>query len=278
MKKIHTILMSALLCTLSYAESTTLKLTYESLDFDNSKKKDEGKRVGLALNYQTDDDLYQIAYDKTNTNTFKPPLPQDLHVNKYYLKYSHKLDDRHSFSVTYATIDDNLMKETDGGNIYGLGYRYGAFGLTQYLSDYDNFNVYQTEMKYTFKKAFGEMKTFATVLGKYIHLQDKESNAFSANAQEDYFTPGLKIHAHYKDYHMGAGAFFGKRAFAVMNDGFKIQHHAMEFNETYMLGFGKHFGDVDVSLKYVYQEATEIPIHNDNVQVQNVILHLGYRF
>jgi len=37
------------------------------------------------------------------------------------------------------------------------------------------------------------------------------------------------MHAYYHDYHMGVGAFFGKRVFAVMNDGFKVQHHAMEF-------------------------------------------------
>ena len=278
MKKIHTILMPALLCTLSHAESTTLKLTYESLDFDNSKKKDQGKRYSVALNHQTDDDLYQLVYERTNTDTLKPPLTKDLHVNKYFLKYSRKLDDKQSFSVSYATIDDNIMYETDGGNIYGLGYKHGAFGLTQYLSDYDNFDVYQTEMKYTFKKEFGEIKTFATVIGKYIHLEDKESNAFSANAREDYFTPGLKVHAHYKEYHMGGGAFFGKRIFAVMNDGFRVQHHAMEFDKTYMFGAGKHFGDLDVTLKYIYQEATEIPIYNDNVKAENVMLQIGYRF
>jgi len=133
-------------------------------------------------------------------------------------------------------------------------------------------------MKYTFKKAFGEIKTFTTVVGKYIRLQNKESNPFSANAQDDYFTPGLKIHAHYNEYHMGAGVFFGKRAFAVMNDGFKIQDHAMEFNETYMLGVGKHFADLDVSLKYVYQVATEIPINHDNVKAKNLILQVAYRF
>ncbi len=77
---------------------------------------------------------------------------------------------------------------------------------------------------------------------------------------------------------MGAGAFFGKRVFAVMNDGFRVQHHAMEFDKTYMIGVGKHFGDVDLTLKYVYQEATEIPINNDNVKVGNIILQLGYRF
>ncbi len=278
MKKMKILFVVSLLLTLSYAQSTTVKISYENLNFDNSKKKDQGRVYGIALNHQTDDALYQIAYEKTNTDTFQPPLTQDLHVNKYYLKYTHILDDKQAFSISYATIDDNLMKEADGGHIYGLGYKYAAFGLTQYVSDYAHFNVYQTDLKYTFKKAFGEIQTSAVILGKYIHLQDRESNAFSANAKENYFTPGVKLHAHYHDYHMATGAFFGKRVFAVMNDGFKVQHHAMEFNETYMVGFGKHFADVDLNLKYVYQKATELPINNDNVKVQNIGLVLRYRF
>jgi len=278
MKKMKILCVVSLLLTFSYAQSTTVKISYENLNFDNSKKKDQGKVYGIALNHQTDEALYQIAYEKTNTDTFKPPLTQDLHVNKYYLKYTHMLDDKQAFCISYASIDDNLMKEADGGHIYGLGYKYAAFGLTQYVSDYEHFNVYQTDVKYKFKKAFGDIKTSATVLGKYIHLQDRESNPFSANAKEDYFTPGVKLHAHYHDYHMAVGAFFGKRIFAVMHDGFKVQHHAMEFKETYMVGFGKHFGDVDLNLKYVYQKASEIPINNDNVKVQNVGLVLRYRF
>ncbi|PHS38737.1 MAG: hypothetical protein COB07_07900 [Sulfurovum sp.] len=264
--------------TVIYAESAMLQFIYENFNFENSKKKDNGERFRAAVNYQKDADLYQFVYEKTHTETFKPPLTKDLHVNKIFLKYTRNLDEKQSFSLSYVRIDDNIMKEVDGGNIYGLGYKYGAFGLTQYLSDYDNFNVYQTELKYTFKKAFGKIKTFTTVVGKYIRLQNKESNPFSANAQDDYFTPGLKFHAHYHEYHMGAGAFFAKRAFAVMYDGFKIQDHAMEFNQTYMFGVGKHFDDLDVSLNYVYQEATELPINNENVKAKNLILQVAYRF
>lgn len=278
MKKMKILFALLPLFTLSYAENTTVKLTYENINFDNSMKKDQGKMYGMALDHQTSTSLYQIAFEKTNTNTFKPPLEKDLHVNKYYLKYTHMLDDKNAFNVEYATIDDNIMKETDGGHIYGLGYRYAAFGFTQYLSDYAHFNVYQTDMKYTFKKQFGGAMASATILGKYIHLQDKNSNNFSKNAKENYFTPGVKIHAHHHGYHVGAGAFFGKRVFAVMNDGFKVQHHAMEFNKTYMAGVGKHFEDMYFHLKYVYQEATEIPINNDNVKVNNIVLEWGYHF
>ena len=59
--------------------------------------------------------------------------------------------------------------------------------------------------------------------------------------------------------------------------GLKVQHHAMEFNKTYMVGIGKHFGDLDITARYTYQEATEIPIHNENVKAENFILQVGYR-
>jgi len=278
MKNTHYICILTLLSTLGYAEGINTQVTYEHLNFDHSKKKDEGNRYGLKFSYRSGDDLYQAAYEKTNTDTFQPPLTQNLHVNKYYLKYTHQLENKQGFSLSYATIDDNLMKQTDGGNIYGIGYNNAGFGVTQYLSDYKHFNVYQTDLKYTYKRSFGEIDTSAAVIGKYIHLQDRESNPFSRNAKENYFTPGIKLHMHYYEYHAGIGAFFGKRIFAVMDNGFRVQHHAMEFNKTYMVGAGKHFGKFDAAVKYIYQEATEVPIMNSGVTVQNIRVELKYHF
>ncbi len=128
------------------------------------------------------------------------------------------------------------------------------------------------------KKAFGAFKTATTVLGTYIHLQDKTAILFLQMRKRIIFTPALKVHAHYDTYHMGAGAYFGERIFAVTNDGFRVQHHAMEFNKTYMVGFEKHFDAIDANLKYVYREATETPTRNENVQIQNMIVPIGYRF
>jgi hypothetical protein len=278
MKKINILLLLSLLFTTANAENTTVKLNYENLNFSNSKKKDKGNRFGVFLSHKSENSLYQIAYDKTKTDTFKPPLKEDLNVDKYYLKYNYMLDNKQGISLSYATINDNLMKQTDEGNIYGIGYNYANFNLTQYFSDYAHFNVYQTDLKYVLKKSFNDIETKITFLGKYINLQDKNSNSFSKNAKDDYFTTGLKLHAHYGSYHFGAGLFLGKRVFAVMKDGFKVQHHAMEFDETYMLGLGKSFENFDLQFKYVYQNATEIPIDNKDVKVQNIIFQLGYRF
>ncbi len=278
MKKQYILLMVIFVSPLLYAEKTTVDISYGVLDFKGSKKKDKGRREGVKFTYENRKDRYQFSYEKTDTDTFKPPLSVNLKVAKYYVKYTKKIDKTESFFLSYATIDDNLMHQTDGGNIYGFGYGYGALKMAQYISDYKHFNVYQSEVSYTFKKQFSKLKISATFEGKYIHLQNKESNDFSKNAKTDYFTSGVKFHTHYKGYHLGAGAFWGKRVFAVMDSGFKVQHHAMEFNKTYMLGIGRHFQWGNIQFKYIYQEASEIPIDNNGVEVNNIILQLGYHF
>ena len=279
MKKITLL---GLLCTVLYAEQapqqTTIQTSFESLQFDNSKKKDTGKRASIRIGYKEAESFYQLAYERTNTDTFKPPLTKDLHVNRYTLKYTRILDKKQSVNVSYRTIDDNIMKETNSGHIYGVGYRYGPASITQYLSDYKHFNVYQTDLTYNIKHNYAGAQIKFTLIAKYLHLSDKDSNGFSKNAQENYLTPGIKIHAQHHGYSVGAGAFFGKRIFAVMDNGFQVQHHAMEFKETYMLGLGKQFGKINAKLRYVYQMAEEIPIHNDNVEVQNLALQLRYAF
>jgi len=274
----HILALLTLLFTLGYAEGVTAQLSYGHLNFHHSKKKDKGDRYTLKLSYRSEANLYQVAYEKTNTDTFQPPLTQNLHVNKYFLKYTRQLIPLHKVSFSYATIDDNLMYQTDGGKIYGIGYRYKEFAITQYISDYKHFNVYQSDLKYTYSHHFEGVATQMTLIGKYIHLQDRKSNPFSKNAKENYFTPGIICHIHYHSYRAGIGAFLGKRIFAVMDNGFKIQHHAMEFHKTYMAGIGKKLSNIDMQLRYVYQEATEIPIMNHHVTVQNLQLQLGYHF
>ena len=63
-----------------------------------------------------------------------------------------------------------------------------------------------------------------------------------------------------------------------MNDGFKIQHHAMEFDRTYAVGMGKKISDVMLRLQYIYQRATELPMQNEGVEVSNIRLIANYRF
>jgi hypothetical protein len=283
MKRLNTILLATLLCTTLSAKeeeqhdhdgSNNIKINYETLDFSNSLKKEDGERYGVEIDHEDKHHHFQLYYEKTKTNTTKI-VPKDLDVNKYTLKYQYKLSPKERLSFSYAEIDDNIMTETDGGHIYGVGYSKNGLGLTQYLSDYPHFDVYQSEVKYSFKKE--GIKT--TLIGKYIHLQDKNSNNFSKKAKSDYFTGGVKFHTHYHGFHLGAGAYLGERIFAVMKEGFKVQHHAMEFQESYMVGVGHEFGNnMVIHLRYGYHKAKEVPSDNDNVKVSTLSLDMVYNF
>jgi len=279
MKKTFYAALAAVLMTPSgYAENAFVHVEYQHFDFDHSLQKKNGERYVIHVGYQKEHSKFEAAYSKTGTRTFQPPLPDDLDVNKYYFKYTYSIDTKQAFGFSYATISDNLVKETDGGNIYGITYRYANIRLGQYISDYDHFNVYQTDLGYTWKYQSDVLKLKTTLLGKYIHLQDRESNSFSAKAKADYFTPGVMFGAKYGKWHAGAGVYLGKRIFAVMHDGFGVQHHAMEFDRTCMAAVGRKTGDLDITVKYQYMRATEVPLENKDVRMDNVILSVGYRF
>jgi len=256
---------------------TNIKLNYELLDFDNAKKKTDGKRYGIEFDHQDKRHHYQLYYEKSDTKT-TALLPIDLEVKKYALKYMYSIKAKNNFILSYINIDDNLMKETDGGHVYGLGYKYKALTLTQYLSDYENFDVYQTDVKLGMKREFNNFTLMTGLIGKYIRLKNKESNNFTKKADTEYFTTGLKLHIDYGDFHASAGTYLGKRLFAVMNDGLKVQHHSMEFKSSYMLDVGKKFGDVLVHLRYAKHKAKEVPISHDNVSLENIAFEISYGF
>lgn len=275
---LYAVIASLQIATYSIADNSFLLLEYQNFHFNNSLQKDKGQRYVTHLGYKNTNNFYEAVYSKTHTQTFQPPMKDDLDVDKYYFKYTRTLDEQQSLSISYATISDNLTRETDGGHIYGFFYRYHTIKFNQYISDYKHFNVYQTDMAYTFKQQFNNIKFSSTLMGKYIHLQNRKSNQYTTKAKADYLTPAIILKAGYGSYHTGAGAYFGKRIFAVMNNGFSVQNRAMEFDRTYMITAGKHLGKFNVTLKYLYMRATEIPIENKNVTVNNLILGIEYHF
>ena len=286
MKLKYLLAISWLIATASYAEiaehhihedRTSITLNYEFLDFTGSKQKDDGIRYGVEVDYQAKKHHFQLYSEHTDTQT-KPVIPKDLSVNKYAFKYQYQLFPSQTLSLSYIHVSDNLIKEVDGGNIYGLGYRYKAFSFTQYLSDYHHFDVYQSDFKWGIKKKFSHFILKGALIGKYMYLDNKDSNAFSSKAEDDYFTVGAKIHAMYEGWHLSLVGYTGERIFAVMNEGLRVQHHAMAFDKSMMLGLGKEWGNVFVKLRYIKQYATEVPIDNDDVKVENIALSLEYTF
>ena len=276
-----------LLIVSSYLGAQTIHssiVTYvESKDFTNSVQKEDGKVYGIGADIHYDNSAYKIAYEYGDTNTRQPPLKEDLITNKLFLKYSYDLQNDLAFNVNYINILNDNIAITDGGQSYGAGLSYQIkkninSNFTQYYTNYDDFNVYQSDFTLDYKMKINDVKVKLTSITKYINIDEKNLNGFTKNAEDTYLTSGLKLHLHYEGYHFGSAVYFGKRVFAIMDDGFKIQHHAMEFDRTYAVGVGKNISDFVLRLQYIYSRAEELPIKNENVEISNVRVLLNYKF
>ena len=276
-----------LLGTSLWATSETVHssiVTYiESKDFDNSVQKENGKVYGIGADIHLDHSEYRFAYEHGDTNTKQPPLKEDLITDKLFLKYSYDFQNNFAFNINYINILNDNIAITDGGQTYGAGLSYKIkkninTNFTQYYTNYDDFNVYQSDFVLDYKMKINDVKVKLTSITKYINLDEKNLNGFTKNAEDDYLTTGVKLHLHYEGYHFGAAAYFGKRVFAVMDDGFKIQHHAMEFDRTYAVGIGKNISDFVLRVQYIYSRAEELPMQNENVEISNVRVLLNYKF
>ena len=256
---------------------------YENKTFKNSKQKEDGVVYGVGADIHFGGSEIKLAYEQGDTKTIRPQVSKDLETKKIFFKYAYRFDKHFELNVNYISIKDNLV-ETDGGMVGGGGMTYyfnkkASLNFTQYFTDYDNFDTFQSDLRIDYKTKIGKVKVKFTSITKYIYIEDTNSTStLTPNAQKDYTTTGIKIHSHYNSYHLGLGAYFGKRAFAIMDDGFKIQHHAMEFDRTYAIGVGKTISDFVVRFQYVYQRAEELPMENKNVEVHNLRFMANYKF
>ena len=261
-----------------FAHSTQIDNTLQYLHFSHSKQKKEGMQYFLRISHIQNKNSYQLAWENSDIATFKPPLPTNLHVDKYFLAYSRKIAPSQTLQLHYAIINDNLAKETDNGKLYGLGYSYQNFMIKQYFTNYHHFNVYQTDLVYKGKKSLTPGSLHYIWIAKYIHIRQKSPNPFTRYAQNNYFTPGFKLHFQHNKRYIETGIFFSKRLFAVMNNGFSIQHHAMEFHRHYMFALGAQVRNWHLKAGYTYLKADEIPLQNKDVTLQSVMLSISYRF
>jgi len=268
--------------TLAESQGTnSIKAQYEIRDFKNSKQKIEGINKAVDLEFSLNAHLFKAAYERTDTET-KPHIPKDLEVKKVFARYGYRLDQQWKVYGGYIAIDDNLVS-TDGGKIYSLGIQYAptkplSFDLTGYYGDYDIMKTWQVDAKVVYRHTFGKIKSQSAIIVKQINIDECQPGAICSNARNSYFTPGFKQCVSYQGYYTKVGAFLGKRVFAVMHDGFRVQHHAMEFDKTIMAAVGKKFGAFDLMFTYVYLEAEELPMKNSGVEVRNSVISLGYRF
>ena len=279
------IIMPLLVATFLQAHGlkSSITTTYETLDFKNSIQKNDGVRYSLGGVITKDNSTYKLTFERTITDTKKPPLKENLLVSKLYAKYAYKFTNGIKINLNHLNILSDNLVPTNHAKTYGIGLGYSFdkntfINITQYYTDFREFKSYQSDLKLEHQIFFDKMMLKVTTIAKYIKLDDYKNNFFSKNADSDYLTAGIKLHSHYKDYHFGTGIYLGKRAFAIMKDGFALQHHAMEFNKTYMVGIGKNISNSIISIKYMYAIATELPMQNKDVKVQNLILSLKYNF
>jgi len=261
---------------------SSLLAYYENKTYTNSKQKIDGRVYGIGGDIHYNKSALRFAYEDGAATTKKPPMTKDLTNQKLFLRYRYMLNNKLYFHLNYLSVLYDNIAITSGGKGYGGGVEYLynkqlSSDFTQYYLKYSDFKSYQSDLKFEYKTTLRDLKMKLSLIGKYIKLQDIHPNSFTKNAKNHYFTTGVKLHAHYKSYHFGAAAYFGKRLFAVMNDGFKLQHHAMEFHETYAIGVGKSFGRFIARVQYAYNKATELPINNPDVKITNIRFILNYK-
>jgi len=275
--------MSALLATQTEIVHSSVSLYGESKEFQNSVQKYDGKIYGVGADVHYGSSAYKLAYEMGDTKTKQPPLKENLETQKLFARYGYKISEKFALNVNYINILQDNIAITDGGESFALGMTYKpsqkiGLNFTQFYTLYDDFNVAQSDFKLNFKSKINGIGFRVTSITKYIVIDEKNSNTFTKNAQNSYLTSGLKIHGHYRTWHAGVGAYYGKRAFAIMNDGFKIQHHAMEFDRTYAAGIGKDIGAFVLRYQYIYQRAEELPMKNEGVEVSNMRFIANYKF
>ncbi len=270
----------ALICAFLplYAHTVSVTNSLQKLHFTHSKQKKEGMRYILDLSYHVPKNSFRIAWEKSDTTTYKPPLPTNLHVDKYFLGYTYKLTQTDQLLFNYATIDDNLAKESDNGKVYAVGYKHKNFMIKQYFSNYHHFNVYQSDIAYRNKRTYALGTLHLQTIVKYIRIRQQKPNSFTRYALHNYLTPGFKLHLQKQNRYVEAGAFFGKRLFAVMNNGFSVQHHAMEFHRHFMIAGGIKTDKWQLKTAYTYLKADELPLQNKNVTVQSFMISISRNF
>jgi len=256
---------------------------YEAKNYQNSLQKKSANVYGFGADIHLTHHQFKGVYEYTHAATKQPPLTKDLYNQKIFLRYGYHINNSTNIALKYIHIIKDNIAITSGG--YSLGAEVSYTPLlhlqlhaTQYKTFYDAFDVYQSDIRLDYATKFYGIHTTLSSINKYITLHDTIPNSFTKNAHKEYFTSGIKLHLHYKGYHFGGGAYFGKRAFAIMNDGFKIQHHAMEIHTNYALGIGKSFlKRYIVRVQYIYSNAKELPMEHNDVSVKNIRFLLNYK-
>jgi hypothetical protein len=244
----------------------------------------DGKVQNINYKYFDKKQEIKISMQSDNVNRKHSisnlSLPS-LDVEKYSAKYTYNLNNTLSLKGSYIKIIDNLAP-TDQGKVYGIGTTYNISkalfsSINYYKSDYKDFNVNQYDISLSKALKINSLKLKATILAKKIDIDGNKYGGYIFK-DKDYFTTGLKVVGNYNGFITGVAAFFGERIFTVLDDGVKVQHHAMQQDKTYMFSFGKKFKNFDLIAKYSYQNGKELPENRDDVDTKVTSILFSYKF
>ena len=282
MRKLFLLLFSSLVYSGDFIETS-----FSLKNCENSLKKDGGRIYNFLGQKQFDRHILNINYMDILENTYQPPMPKDLEVQKLAFKYRYNLSNGLQIGATYLHIKDNLMP-TDGGNMYGISLQSKTTDLyilstAYYKVVYDDFDVEQVDISVLKKIKTGDFKNSLKAIIKSTYIDGYKNSQFNPkakleNADDHYLIVGLFLATRYKSYFGKVGGFVGDRLFTVMNNGYMVQHHPMEFGNSLLLAFGKDFGKIRVGLKYNQHTSISLPTNNQNIKFKMGTLTLRYNF
>jgi len=261
--------------------NTQISYQYGQKNYEKSKFKTDGVEQAFALSYKYQSGQISGSFSKDKVNLNAHPVSSKLEVDKSNLNVRHNFNENLSGKISYIVIQDNLSP-TDDGKIYGIGGIYSinkGFGvvLDSYKSDYNSFDVTQYDVGIFNGFKISEIQAKVTFGAKFMNIiGDKYANYVFKD--KEYQTNFIAVNGTYQGFFGGVGAMFGKRIFVVLDDGNKVQHHAMEQDKTYMFSFGKSFTNFDLAMQYNYQNGKELPENRDDVNTKVTSLMLKYKF
>ncbi len=258
---------------------TDIGLGYGYTDYDNSKTKIDGKTYDAEMRHRFDESLFTFHYE--NSSADRIGTNPTLEIDKISLLYRYDITTDVSLKGSYLTINDNIAP-TDDGKVYGLGFGYKfnekLVGMVDYYhSDYKAFDVAQVDISLSQIFKIGDVVSKVMLSAKKIDIDGTRYGNYGFK-DKDYTTYGINVSANYNGYIATIGTMVGKRLFAVLEEGMRVQHHAVEQDKSYALSFGKKFKSSDVFVKYAYQNGDELSENRKDVDTKTTSLNIIYKF
>lgn len=270
----------------------TTKINTVTNKLDLRETASDGVENTFGLNHTNDIGKIEINFKKLNINSEDTANPKTNEIEKYNASYKYFLTNSVELKGSYIKVIDDLSP-TSQGRVYGLSGSYNiekglGVSLDIYNSYYNSFDVNQIDLKFFEDFKMSKLQGKATIVMKSIYVNGNKypaGNGYAAYTFQNkvYNTTGIDVEGEYKGFFVGADALFGKRIFAVLEDGANVEHNTREEENFYRISFGKRFENLDITLQYSSQKGKDLLstvfVKNQNdVEIKKTSLMLKYKF